>query len=527
MRSKVLERLPQANSAAFYSYDNEYEPLCHPATRTSLLRDIQSWVDHPNGKYIFWLKGMAGTGKSTISRTVAKTLARKQLLGASFFFKRGEEHRSNALRFFTTISAQLADKIPEIIPHIVKALDADPKLSNKTIKEQFEKLVLKPLSGIKATQSLNCKKFVILIDALDECEDERQIATILRLLPTAKILKSVSLRIFLTSRPDLPIRLGFQEMDVDTHQDVALHDIPEYIIDHDLRAFLKDEFSQIKKRHLPQSDWPTDNNLEALVQMARPLFIYAVTVCRFVSDRRLGKPQELLESVLQYKAISQVSKLSGTYLPVLRPLLAGLDRSVQEQVIKRFRHTVGTIITLIDPLSKEAIASLLSVSTSYLDCTLDFLHSVLSVPSDVKLPIRLLHLSFHDFLLDKKQCDPDFWVDEKQANETLAARCIQLMSTSLKEDICGVTIPGTLVADIESCRVEQYLPLEVQYACLYWIQHLQRSNAPLQDNDHVHQFLQKHLLHWLEALSWMQKMSEGILEIISLESIISVSLLII
>jgi hypothetical protein len=43
----------------------------------------------------------------------------------------------------------------------------------------------------------------------------------------------------------------------------------------------------------------------------------------------------------------------------------------------------------------------------------------------------------------------------------------------------------------------------------------------------VHQFLQVHLLHWLEALSWMQKVSEGIYAITSLESIIAVSQLLV
>jgi hypothetical protein len=38
----------------------------------------------------------------------------------------------------------------------------------------------------------------------------------------------------------------------------------------------------------------------------------------------------------------------------------------------------------------------------------------------------------------------------------------------------------------------------------------------------VHQFLQEHLLHWLEALGWMQKVPEGIYAINSLESIAAV-----
>jgi len=33
------------------------------------------WCDDPDSKCIFWLNGMAGTGKSTISRTIARELA--------------------------------------------------------------------------------------------------------------------------------------------------------------------------------------------------------------------------------------------------------------------------------------------------------------------------------------------------------------------------------------------------------------------------------------------------------------------
>jgi hypothetical protein len=99
------------------------------------------------------------------------------------------------------------------------------------------------------------------------------------------------------------------------------------------------------------------------------------------------------------------------------------------------------------------------------------------------------------------------------------------MSNSLKQDVCGQEAPGTLVANVESSRIEQCLPPEVKYACLYWIQHLQKSDAQLYDNDQVHQFLQVHLLHWLEALGWVRKTSEGILAILSLETLIPVSLL--
>ena len=92
------------------------------------------------------------------------------------------------------------------------------------------------------------------------------------------------------------------------------------------------------------------------------------------------------------------------------------------------------------------------------------------------------------------------------------------MSTSLKQDICGLRAPSILAADVESSRVEQALPPELRYTCLYWIQHLQQSCVQLCDNDQVHQFLQEHLLHWLEALTWIGKISDSILAISSLET---------
>ena len=91
------------------------------------------------------------------------------------------------------------------------------------------------------------------------------------------------------------------------------------------------------------------------------------------------------------------------------------------------------------------------------------------------------------------------------------------MFSSLKQDICSLEAPGVLVTDVASSRVDQYISPELQYACLYWVQHLQKSCSPAYDGEVAHRFLQAHLLHWLEALGWMGKMTEGIQAIISLE----------
>src|SRR5438477_1558060 len=112
--------LPCVDAATFDSHADELDARCHPGTQEDLLRQIWGWAQDPQGKCIFWLNGMAGTGKSTISRTVAQSFADEGLLGASFFFKRGEGDRGNATRFFTTITAQLVAKVPALIPYVRK-----------------------------------------------------------------------------------------------------------------------------------------------------------------------------------------------------------------------------------------------------------------------------------------------------------------------------------------------------------------------------------------------------------------------
>jgi len=196
--------LPIANDAAFDSHTDEHGARCLPGTRVDLQREITTWADDPQGKCIFWLKGMAGTGKSTISRTVAQSFADRGLLGASFFFKRGERDRGNAALLFPTIASQLVVAEPAVAAHIRAAIDADPHVTDKPLEKQFDKLVLEPLGKLKGDPS-RAKTFILVLDALDEYDRDLDIRLIISLLSKAKTLSSVRLRAFVTSRPELPI----------------------------------------------------------------------------------------------------------------------------------------------------------------------------------------------------------------------------------------------------------------------------------------------------------------------------------
>jgi hypothetical protein len=519
-----LAKLPIAKGASFDSHREEYNARCLANTRVELRRQITEWAEDRNGKPIFWLNGMAGTGKSTIARTVAQSFADQGHLGASFFFKKGEGDRGNATRFFTTIATDLMVHIPGLVLGMRKAIDADPNISEKALKDQFEKLILQPLSEIRHAPSQTLE-LVVVLDALDECEREEDIRAILQLLARTKDIRPISLRVFVTSRPELPIRLGFKQMSDGTYQDLVLHEVPKKTIEHDIALFLEHELGEIREQRSLSPDWPSKDQIQVLVEMAIPLFIFAATTCRYIGDKR-DNPKKRLDTVLQYQTANQVSKLDRTYLPILNQLFDDDDEVDKERRASEFREIVGGIIVLENPLSIVSLANLLSIPKEDVSCRLDLLHSVLSIPVNDDMPIRLLHLSFRDFLLDpQKRGKSPFWVDERETHERLASKCLELMSNpkGLRQNMCNLSKPGTPRSQIDNRTLDDCLPPEIRYACRYWVHHLEQSTGHIRDGDLVYAFLQKSFLYWLEAMSLMGEASESIRMIDGLQSLIQVS----
>ena len=497
--SKIdMSRLPTAGGASFDSHVEEHNSTCLPNTRTELLDHIRGWADDKNGKPIFWLNGAAGTGKSTIARTVARAFADRQQLGASFFFKRGEGHRGNATRFFTTIATQLVCRISGRGPGIKKAIEADPAIAEKTLKDQFEKLILDPLSN---TAHLPVAVLFIVIDALDECQPDDNIRVILQLLSRTRDLKSVSLRVFVTSRPELHIRLGFKRLPDGTFEDFILHQVIRQTIQHDIRVYFEHELARVQEERRLSSGWPRQDQVEALVEQAVPLFIFAATACRYIGDQR-DNPRKRLEIILEYRNM-KVSKLDATYLPILNQLFDEEDENDKERWAGEFRDIVGSIVVLETPLSTASLARLLHVSKDDITCRLNSLHSVLSIPDRDDIPVRLLHLSFREFLVDasKKERSP-FWVDERATHESLASHCLRLLSgpNGLRQNMCDFQ-PGTLRMEVDEGKITSHLSPDLQYACRYWVHHLEQSQRLVSDGATADTFLQKHFLHWLEAMS--------------------------
>jgi len=240
--------------------------------------------------------------------------------------------------------------------------------------------------------------------------------------------------------------------------------------------------------------------------------------------------------------------LDAMYLQVLKGAILGDKNAEIEGLAWRFRRIIGPLVLLFDTLNFAALVHLVNLhdppdtedlsDSEDLDTTdnmrvkeemsivLKALQSVIDTPKEESAPIRLIHLSFRDFLLDSKRCtEGPFQIDEGATHKQLFEQCLNLMGSSLKRNICQLKAPGILMIDIPCDTVDQYLPQHVKYSCLYWVRHLTESKTELdEDNkDQILIFFQKHFLYWLEALALIQSLPESIYMLINLQSMISVS----
>ncbi|KAL5596985.1 uncharacterized protein BROUX77_006933 [Berkeleyomyces rouxiae] len=472
-----LQRFPTAQGALL-GFQDEKNPTCLKNTRVEALEAIREWTNDSSAKSIFWLNGMAAD------------------LEVPRDFEAFQDRTHHGVG---------NDDI-ELISRL------------RTLR-QFERLVLKPLKkeffASKATDPV-----VLVIDGLDECGKDEDVRFIIDLFAscTRDPQLGFKLKCLISSRPELPVRHGFRGAE-GTFQELVLHEIPAEAIEHDIATLLEHELWKVRKYYnelchpldkLPSS-WPGARNIEVLVKRCVPSFTSAETVCRLLNDQRYGNPDERLNWIIGSKAFDHGSKLEAAYMPVLSNLTTALTDEDERHVIEMFRDIVGPMVALGSALTIDVLSELLSIPKRRVKSLLSQLHSVLHVPVVDQLLVRLLHRSFGDFLINPNRQDTNpFWVDQNKAHSTLAENSLRVMKKHLHEDICRLILPGTRCSDIDSGTIEKHIPSVFRYACLHWVSHMQAGQMVLNDDSHVVSFLEKHLLHWLEAMSLLGSAPESL-----------------
>jgi hypothetical protein len=204
---------------------------------------------------------------------------------------------------------------------------------------------------------------------------------------------------------------------------------------------------------------------------------------------------------------------------IYRPILE--HRLKNSPALKRdFHAVVGVTILLSDPLSVSGLSGLIGMQERTIAARLDAFHSVLSVPTDSYKPVRILHLSFQEFLVSTKE--EDFHLDEKVTHGVILSHCLRVMRSGLKHNVCALSSYAIRRQDIASQLIDQHIPQALQYSCRYWMNHLEQAGTQAWQKD-IFSFLKECFIHWLEAMSLMGLASEtvGVISALKSKSVVS------
>jgi hypothetical protein len=440
---------------------------------------------HKGISSVFWLSGLAGTGKTTIARTVSERWQRENLLGASFFCSRNDAECCSTKKIIPTIAYHLGLSYDGFEASVLESLKRDPLALDADIQTQMTKLIIEPLSNL----STLCPEYIVVLDALDECEDRGLTSLFLSTL-VRNIEQLSPLRFFITGRPEQHL-LGHLSNRSSTDNVVSqlhLQRVSPDISQSDIRLYITQSLLDIKFNSgysLPD-DCPGKEQITKLVAASQGLFIYASMAIKFVGDPDYSAPEERLKLLVTEDSFASSSPrlLDCLYEQILKSAF-----SCTADLASRMKMLIGTILLLRELLTLTDLAALLQLPWRTIYNSLSRMRSVIDVPIEIPgaqsantttMTIRVVHPAFTEYLLSSNVAKP-ITIDSSAYHAHLLSCCFKAISDGQTQAISELNPP---LSDVFKQQPELYhmwddlllesmrrIPSHVQYACRYWLQH--------------------------------------------------------
>lgn len=467
--------------------------------------EFQQWRDNQNN-CLLWIKGDPGKGKTMLLCGIIDELTRLfgDTANISFFFCQATDVRiNNATAVLRGLIYSLVEKQLLLLSHVQRRYD-------KAGKALFEDInAWNALSRIftDILKDPALQSTYLIIDALDECTSG--------LLPLLDLVAQISsaypqVKWIVSSRnwSDIEERL-------DTIQTTPISlELNELLVSEAVGKFI-----QHKVHHLARvkkySDETRDTICHYLSLNSQGTFLWVALVCQDLDRTSRRHALKKLEAfppglnALYGRMIDQVRNSEDAEL--CKQILASM--SIVYRPIA-FQELASIIELPNDLLSdNEILSEIISTCGSFLTLRDD--------------TIIFVHQSAKEYLLSEAQ-DEIFPRGKEAGHQAIFLRSFQVMFQTLRRDILQINFPGFTIDKVGQPSTN---PLaHAQYACVYWIDHLQdgsyhESGDPsLDEGGLVDVFLRQKYLHWLEALSILGNLCQGIVGMLRLEGLLQVSL---
>ncbi|KIM23634.1 hypothetical protein M408DRAFT_252450 [Serendipita vermifera MAFF 305830] len=450
--------------------------LCVEGTRTGILTNIRNWARNDNMKEkIFWLRDIAGTGKTTVAATLAHEWSTQSLLAGRFFFTPNSILGSDISIFCSTVAKDIAKQVVTLKDKITAALN-DSRMLEHGFERQFQRLIIEPLR-----ESIPHGPLILVFDALDNCSPDGRTLLLECLLEQLPNLHHV--KVLLTSRPSPDIVDILSESHLVRQPDVQLYNNAGEMDHSDVKIYVK--------RTLPKL---TLQEHTLVVDYSRGLFIVAATTCRMLQWK--NNAIELLNKLIHAGTNDHLDNL---YLEILRQAVA-LDESYTAHDM--MMQVLQIIIAAFEPVSINTIKEFLPKTVE----VAEFVHDLGAVMKDgtPDRPIKILHPTFREFLIEADRAN-GFLLSSLSSHALTAIGCLDTLDRELDTNMLQIDI-SQRNQDVEQLerKIVDVTNAATRYASSYWAFHV---GASLDNNDVwlvLMRFLTTKLLNWVELMSWRE-----------------------
>ncbi|KAF8169716.1 hypothetical protein K438DRAFT_226272 [Mycena galopus ATCC 62051] len=427
----IKEKLAK-HVAAQHTFTDQSKSLCAPGTRVQIKEDIEKWLSPQlsNSEHIFWITGIAGSGKSTLSATVVDNLRKTHTpVAAQFFISRNIPETVDPKKLVPTIAKQLAEFSPAAARVIHAALkDGFPS----SLAEQVEALLLAPIQEM-------CKSYdrvVILIDALDELRNAAEsVEEMLSLIAPRDCHLPENIRFVITSRPEHWAHISESEI-------LELSVFKQYLLGtessvNEVHSFIIARLQEINTKGPKWDKWPSDYQVSKLSEKADGLFHYAATALQWIKEQvrkpGMGKVygNQLFEKFTEM-GDGQLEELYRLILTSFENIdVQEQDTDWQEDRLRNFRHVIGTILVLDEPLTIGQITALLGDISEDDFNVANFLRQMRSVlipgtTASFEEARPQTHKSFRDYITSD-HAPAEFRIHTGHAHFVTARSCMEVI----------------------------------------------------------------------------------------------------
>ncbi|KAG8736888.1 hypothetical protein FRC10_008781 [Ceratobasidium sp. 414] len=367
---------------------------------------------------------------------------------------------------------------------VSSALEQNPEVYNQPIDEQFKRLIAVPFQNVGHTFGVDV---VIVIDALEECEDKDGVNQMLD--ACFEVSSALPVRFLITSRqnPGILDRMRASQGMLG-RAELRLHEVDRQVARKDVRTYLSAGLE-----HLGLSD----SDLECLAKRSGGggSFIYAASGDLSGGVERLKR----LLDIASHTKNTNNQHIDTIYTATLEEALdnSDLDKFRKAEIVLVLRTAACTR----EPLTLQAIAELLRLDfPGLMNTTLHLLLPTLRVSDTSGLGITL-HETFSKYLMDPQRSG-EFHCNSERDN-VLLQLCFHLIGASRPpSNTCNLDSSYLLdreVVDID-VRVNEGISQGLWYASRHWGTHLALAEVTEDLLTRLHDFLSRRLLLWVEIM---------------------------